>query len=652
MDDNVLFSPQPQNASQGGQSIQGKGSFQSDSLPHPTQAPLMGGQITVPVATSSPQAMQNQSLQQPQGPGIATSSPQQTSNLIPTQPSLQGNSTPPTSTNPVFQAVSPSLPPTDIPPSSLKVTLEDLYGPSQQDAGVPTVPIPPVSNASSFQTETSPQTQQPASSGHEPIEAQPFVNQPLQTVQQPLSVSSPQKFSPRSSDISDASVHKNTISEDSGGGGFHFPPLIFKIVGGLFIVIIVLFVISFVSSLFHNKSGNEKVTLTYWGLWEDSSVMQGVINDFERQNPNITIQYSKEDPVKYTDRLLTRIQNGSGPDIFRFHNSWVTPLESVLLPLPSTVIDKQYLQDNYFPTVSNDLVDNGAIYGIPLEMDNLVLYTNKDIFDHAGAKVPASWEDFVTVSKGLTVKDPTGHIKTAGAALGTYNNISHAPDIMSLLFLQNGANLRKLQGSQNALDALNFYTSFAKTDDRVWDSTLDNSLLAFSRGNLAMYFGYSYDYFAIKAAAPQLNFEVHAVPHLPGRDMSVASYWVEGVSNKSSHQKEALLFLKYLTQKDVIAKLYTEEAKMRQFGEIYPRKDLASTLSSDPILATFVNQSGKAVSSFFISDTNYDSFNGSLNQYLGNAINSLLGDTSADTALTTLSQGVSQVLNQYVNSSQ
>ena len=28
---------------------------------------------------------------------------------------------------------------------------------------------------------------------------------------------------------------------------------------------------------------NGKVTLTYWGLWEDSNVMQGIISDFERQ---------------------------------------------------------------------------------------------------------------------------------------------------------------------------------------------------------------------------------------------------------------------------------------------------------------------------------------------------------------------------------
>src|SRR5438045_115523 len=60
---------------------------------------------------------------------------------------------------------------------------------------------------------------------------------------------------------------------------------------------------------FHGR--NEKITLTWWGLWEDKSVMSVIINDFERAHPNIIINYSKEDPNQYTQRLLTRIPAGS-----------------------------------------------------------------------------------------------------------------------------------------------------------------------------------------------------------------------------------------------------------------------------------------------------------------------------------------------------
>jgi len=43
--------------------------------------------------------------------------------------------------------------------------------------------------------------------------------------------------------------------------------------------------------------------------------------------------------------------------------------------------------------------------------------------------------------------------------------------------------------------AFTFYASFTNDVNNVWDSTLDPSILSFSKGNLAMYFGYSWDFF-------------------------------------------------------------------------------------------------------------------------------------------------------------
>ena len=65
---------------------------------------------------------------------------------------------------------------------------------------------------------------------------------------------------------------------------------------GFFAVVLIIAVILFVIIPgFTKNAGAGKVTLTYWGLWEDSKVMQGLISDFERENPNIKIDYSKQD---------------------------------------------------------------------------------------------------------------------------------------------------------------------------------------------------------------------------------------------------------------------------------------------------------------------------------------------------------------------
>ena len=302
-------------------------------------------------------------------------------------------------------------------------------------------------------------------------------------------------------------------------------PLLLKIAGVIIgLGIIVLVVIQFVLPRFSQKAP-EKVTLTYWGLWEDKRTMQGVIDEFQRQNPKITINYQKQDIKQYKDKLLTRTQNGAGPDIFRFHNTWVSQLNSLLTPLPVQVITGEQFKKQYYPVTQQDLIKNGGIYGIPLEIDTLVLFVNTEAFNAAGLTVPTTWEQFTDTARTLTVKDENGKIKTAGAAMGTYDNITHAPDIISLLFAQNGANLRELSAtSRNASETLEFYTSFAKGDASVWDDTLDPSLLAFAKGNVAMYFGYSWDVFTIRAFNPDLVFAVNPVPHLPGRSMTISNY--------------------------------------------------------------------------------------------------------------------------------
>lgn len=418
------------------------------------------------------------------------------------------------------------------------------------------------------------------------------------------------------------------------------------VIGGISVILLIIIIL--LTFAHPKKAVEEKVTLHWWGLWEDVNVMQPIIDDFHAKHSNVTIIYEKEDPKSYNERLLTRIQNGTGPDIFRYHNSWIPEVLSVLAPLSTDAITLDTFNKSFYPVAQSDLEKNGAMYGIPLEIDTLSLFVNQSIFQAAGQKVPTAWDIFPDVARSLTVKDDTGRIKTAGVALGTYDNITHAPDILTLLFSQNGVNLNNIVSTaKNASDTLTFYTTFAKDRNNVWDATLDPSVVAFSKGNLAMFFGYSYDVFTIKQANPTLNFKIYPVPHLPNRLQTSASYWVEGVSIKSQHQKEAMMFMNYLSQKDTEQKLFTLQSKTRLFGEPYARVELASSLKDNPYLAPFVSQAKTAISSTFAGETYDTGINAQVNGYLGNAVRSIFVNTSTDTAIATLGQGISQVMSQY-----
>ena len=111
-----------------------------------------------------------------------------------------------------------------------------------------------------------------------------------------------------------------------------------------------------------------------------------------------------------------------------------------------------------------------------------------------------------------------------------------------------------------------------------------------------------------------------------------------------------MMLMQYLAKKETAQKFYTETAKTRLFGEPYARIDLGESLKSNALISPVITQAPYAVSSLFASDTYDQAFNGALNNYLGNAIRSMLGNTSADTAVQTLGNGILQVLQQYVPS--
>ena len=93
---------------------------------------------------------------------------------------------------------------------------------------------------------------------------------------------------------SPSNEHPHELSVDDGSG-FHFPVgMIIKIVGGILaLLLIVVLMVRVILPLFTPK--DQKVTLVYWGLWDDPPIMQSIIDDFERANPTITIQYEKQD---------------------------------------------------------------------------------------------------------------------------------------------------------------------------------------------------------------------------------------------------------------------------------------------------------------------------------------------------------------------
>lgn len=398
---------------------------------------------------------------------------------------------------------------------------------------------------------------------------------------------------------------------------------------------------------FQRFSGSKEVTLTYWGLWENNATLQTMLTNFQTKNPSIKIQYMKQSPRQYRERLQAAIARGEGPDVFEFHNTWVPMLRNELSPAPATVMSAAEFSSTFYPVASADLVGGSSVYGMPMMIDGLGLYYNSDLLSTAGVNPPTTWPELLDIVPKLTVRTDT-QIQKSAIALGTTGNVENFSDIIALMMMQNGAKLITPTGKE-AEDTLTFYRKFANPSDPVytWNETMDNSVYAFATGKVAMMIAPSWRVFDIKQINPSLNFKIVSVPQLPGNTINWASYWVEGVSTKSKSPAAAWDFVKYLTSKDTATTLYAEEAKARLFGQPYARVDLASTLTSDPYVGAYISGAPTAKSFPLASRTFDNGINDKLIKYLTDAVNSVGQGTAPTQALDTMSQGFAQVLGSY-----
>lgn len=405
-----------------------------------------------------------------------------------------------------------------------------------------------------------------------------------------------------------------------------------------------------------DQANKQPVELTYWGLWESEPIIQSLITAYQAVNPNVTISYQRQTPQQYRERIEARIASGEGPDIFRFHNSWVPMLKDELAILPDSVMDESTFNQTFYSVAASDLKTEKGIVGIPLEYDGLGLYYNEDIFKAAGiAKVPTTWEEVRQTASKITVKDANGNLQTAGVALGTAINVDHFSDILALMMMQNSVNLSKPTDtrvgltSQLATDALDFYLIFTKDSaTRVWDETQPPSTIAFASGKLGMYFAPSWRAFEIKQANPSLKFKIAPMPQLPPNPpLSFASYWVEGVSAKSAHSEEAWNFLKFLSEADNMRALYSEASKTRLFGEPYARRDLASSINADQFVGGIISDAPSAKSWYANSNTFDNGLNDEMIALFKQAVAEAVKNGDSKAALQKIASGVSQTISKY-----
>lgn len=366
-----------------------------------------------------------------------------------------------------------------------------------------------------------------------------------------------------------------------------------------------------------------RVAIEFWGVFDDRTDFDKVIRDFQAQNPNITVVYRQFSFEDYEKEVVNALAGGIGPDVWMIHHTWLPKHIDKLLPLPDKIsgLDQPLMtfrdfQDQFVEVAVEDLTADGQIYSIPLYVDTLALYYNRDLFNDAGITLPPkNWEEFNDAVEQLTKLDASGNIIQSGAAIGTSGNINRSTDMLMALMLQSGVRMTDTDNASATFAkpvnntavgevALRYYTDFANPNARTyaWNGSQHYSVDAFTEGKVAMMFNYSHQADILNQKSARLNYSVTSIPQISETDIrNYANYWAVAVSKKSLATDQAWRFVSYLASKEGTSSYLVQT--MRPSA----RRDIIDLQKNDLRLGVFASQALTAKSWYQIDNSPIES---------------------------------------------
>lgn len=162
----------------------------------------------------------------------------------------------------------------------------------------------------------------------------------------------------------------------------------------------------------------EPVTVRMW-MHEHPpriAIDRAIIAAFEKENPDIKVQYDVISVADYSTKLLTAFAAGSGPDLFNNTSTLVTQYYNARIIAPIDYVAMGYADEAAmlakYQSGFEGIRFQGRLYGVPTEVSNWACFANNAIWREAGLDPardwPKTWEALPAVAEKLTRRDANG----------------------------------------------------------------------------------------------------------------------------------------------------------------------------------------------------------------------------------------------------
>jgi multiple sugar transport system substrate-binding protein len=314
------------------------------------------------------------------------------------------------------------------------------------------------------------------------------------------------------------------------------------------------------------KYDGKPVTITLWTGFSDRElgVIKGVVADFHKQNPKITVDVlgAVDD-----DKIIAAARGGNSPDVahsFSTDNTGAFCSSGAWIPL-KPYMERDGLSTNPFPeSVRSYTQFEGNQCTLPMLADVYGLYYNKDLLAKAGiSDPPKNFSELAADAKKLTQRKADGTIEVAGyvPTWGFYENQAahYAPQFDAQWTDENGKSSlstdpgwkKMLLWNKKLVDWYG-YDNLVRFQAGAGDEYSAQN--AFERGKIAMMIDGEYRTAFIENEHPDLNYGTAPMtvdddqPDLYGGGYVTGS--IIGIPKGAKNKAAAWELVKYLSYDD------------------------------------------------------------------------------------------------------
>lgn len=318
----------------------------------------------------------------------------------------------------------------------------------------------------------------------------------------------------------------------------------------LLIIILLLAISTTAIYLFKAKNSNNsgKTQVTFWTLQmgDFSAYMNGVISEFETQNPNVKIKWVDVPFSEGEKRTLAAILSDNPPDLINLNPDF----SSILAQKGALYEIKEKNVDDFNKEIIASLKYNDKLYAIPWYATSAITIYNKNLYKKAGGiNLPKTYEKLGSIAK---------IIKTETGVYAFMPTISEN-DTMIKILNKYGVNSWENISSSQSVEVFDYFKNLYQEDLIPKESitqTQREALEQYMSGKVVFFQSGANFLNMIKENSPAVYENTDVAPQITGKlgqnDFSLMNLIIP---LKSKNKDAALRFALFLTNEDNQLKL-------------------------------------------------------------------------------------------------